>query len=208
MTDPFPPEEFDDWAENYDHSVANNENFPFTGYEAVLDKVVELASIRPGICVLDLGIGTGNLALRFNALGCEIWGTDFSTEMLKKAQLKLPQAHLFKADLRRPWPTELNRRFDRIVSAYVFHHFQLDEKVRIIHELVHNQLEPGGILVLADIAFENQSALEAVKQAVGDEWEDEFYWLADESISAFAKTGLNAKFHMVSSCGGVFEING
>ena len=61
---------------------------------------------------------------------------------------------------------------------------------------------------MADIAFEDQAALEAIKRAVGDEWEDEFYWLADETISALTKAGLDAKFHLISSCGGVFEIFG
>ena len=86
MTDPFPPEEFDDWAENYDQSVANTQSFPFTGYEEVLDKVVELATPQPGMQVLDLGTGTGNLALRFDAIGCEIWGTDFSSADAGKSQ--------------------------------------------------------------------------------------------------------------------------
>jgi hypothetical protein len=37
--------------------------------------------------------------------------------------------------------------------------------------------------VLGDIAFQNMIALEKVKAAAGDEWEDEFYWLADESLA-------------------------
>ena len=61
MTDLFPAEEFDDLAESYDQSVTNTEDFPFTGYEDVLDKVVEIAASHPGMKILDLGIGTGNL---------------------------------------------------------------------------------------------------------------------------------------------------
>ena len=176
------------------------------GYEAVLDKVVELAQPIPGEIILDLGIGTGNLAIRFDTMGCEIWGTDFSDAMLEKARLKLPQAHLFQADLRKTWPAALNRRFDCIVSAYVFHHFEIDAKVEIIDNLIRHQLEQDGCLVIADIAFINQAALETVKQTVGNEWEDEFYWLADEIISAFAAAGFQTEFHQVSSCGGVFKI--
>ena len=63
--------------------------FPFDGYEEVLDRVAAAAHARPGMAVLDLGIGTGNLAARLVAQGCTVWGIDFSTEMLKRAHGKL-----------------------------------------------------------------------------------------------------------------------
>ncbi len=207
MTDPFPPEEFDEWADYYDQSVVETRGFPFTGYTQVLDLVVELADSQSGMSVLDLGTGTGNLALRFAKLGCELWGTDFSAAMLEKAQLKLPQMRLFQADLRDDWPPEINQRFDRIVSAYVFHHFELDKKVQIITDLVNLQLNLEGCIIIADIAFQDLSTLEKEKLIVGDEWEDEFYWLADETIPALQNMGLIVQFHQVSPCAGVFEIS-
>lgn len=206
MTDLFPVDDFDGWADHYDQSVLNTSSFPFTGYEVVLDKVVELSKAQSGMDILDLGIGTGNLAMRFDALGCEVWGTDFSAEMLEKARLKLPNAHLFQADLRRVWPPEMNQRFDYIVSAYVFHHFEFAVKFQITQKLIQDHLKPGGSLLLADIAFEDQEALEIVKHTAADEWDDEFYWLADEIIPVLIKTGLHVKFHQISSCGGIFEI--
>jgi len=205
MSDYFPVEDFDGWADHYDRSV-NTQDFPFTGYKAVLEKVVELTNVQPGMRVLDLGTGTGNLAVRFDALGCEVWGTDFSSAMLQKAKRKLPKAHLFQADLRGIWPPELNQRFDHIVSAYVFHHFEFALKIQLINKLVHEHLMPGGHIWLADIAFENQAALETVKRAAGDEWEDEFYWLADETVPALTRANLHAEFFEVSSCGGIFKI--
>lgn len=207
MTDPFPPEEFDAWATNYDQSVSETQGFPFTGYQKVLDKIVELANPLPGMHVLDLGTGTGNLALRFAALGCELWGTDFSAAMLAKAKRKLPKMRLFQADLRGDWPQELHCHFDRIVSAYVFHHFELDKKVQIITDLANLRLDSEGRIIIADIAFQDQSALEVEKRTVGDEWEDEYYWLANEILPVLQDTGLNTIFHPISSCAGVFEIS-
>jgi putative AdoMet-dependent methyltransferase len=214
MSDLFPAGDFDAWAENYDQSVVNTQGFPFTGYENVLDKVVQLATPQAGMSILDLGIGTGNLALRFDASGREIWGSDFSAAMLAKAQVKLPKARLFQADLRallqrdsnQSWPASLKRRFDRIVSAYVFHHFELGDKVEMVNIFVHKHLEPSGKLIIADLAFQNQNALEDVKQAAGNEWEDEYYWLADETLPALKKIGLKATYTQVSPCAGIYSI--
>jgi putative AdoMet-dependent methyltransferase len=206
MVDLFPVDDFNGWADHYDQSVLHTQYFPFKGYETVLDQVVALTNVQPGMSILDLGTGTGNLAVRFDALGCEVWGTDFSPAMLEKARLKLPDAHLFQMDLRGIWAPEMNRKFDDIVSAYVFHHFEFPLKVHLIKKLIHEHLMPGGRLLLADIAFESQAALEVVKQTVGDEWEDEFYWLADETVPALTEANLQAVFYKISSCGGIFEI--
>ena len=206
MVDLFPVDDFDGWADHYDQSVLHTPDFPFEGYETVLDQVVALANAQPGMSILDLGTGTGNLAVRFDTMGCEVWGTDFSPAMLEKARLKMPDAHLFQMDLRGIWPPEMNRQFNHIVSAYVFHHFEFTLKVQIITKLVREHLIPGGCLLLADIAFESQAALEVVKHSAGDEWEDEFYWIADETVPALTEANLRAVFHKISSCGGIFEI--
>ncbi len=204
-TDLFPSSEFDNWAESYDRSVVINQ-FPFYGYEILLDKVVTLADAKPSLSVLDLGTGTGNLALRLAALGCDLWCTDFSAPMLEKARQKLPAAHFVLHDLRGDWPPELNRLFHRIVSAYVFHHFELDEKVRIIRSLVSERLAPAGRIIIGDVAFPNAAAREKVKLTAGDKWEDEFYWIADQALAALQKVNLKVEYVQVASCAGVFTL--
>ena len=109
-------------------------------------------------------------------------------------------------DLRGDWPPELNRSFDRIVSGYVFHHFELDEKVRIIRSLVSKCLAPSGRLVIGDIAFPDEEAREKVKIAAGNEWEDEFYWIADQALAALQKINLKVEYVQVSSCAGIFTL--
>lgn len=199
----FPVSDFDGWARKYDLDVLDEAHFPFIGYQLAMETVVRMAEPSPGMRVLDIGTGTANLAALFAAQGCSLWGTDFSPAMLEAARRKLPQAQFVLADARRSWPAELPPVFERIVSGYTFHHFELAEKIRILAEL-SDHLAPQGQLVMADIAFPDHASQENVRQMVGDAWDDEYYWLADESIAALSKAGLKATFTPVSFCAGVF----
>ena len=195
---------FDRWAESYDATIAPT-RFPFDGYDRVLDQVVRLAEVTPHMQVLDLGIGTGNLAVRFIQAGCAVWGIDFSVEMLTQAQAKLPHAVLIQADLMRDWPMELQRPFDRVVSAYVMHEFDLETKVRLLHRIAAHHLTAGGRIVVADIAFPSVEDRTQASQQWTDSWDaDEFYWAADEASAACAQVGLQVTYEQVSCCGGVF----
>lgn len=203
--DPYPPAEFDEWARHYDESI-DDQSYPFTGYWRVLSEVVRLADVRPGMAILDLGTGTGNLAEMFVALGCEVWGTDFSRAMLETARRKLPVAYFYLHDLRQPFPSELTGGFDRIVSAYVFHHFLLLEKLAIIDRLFRQQLKPGGRLLIADISFPTCEAREVVRQAVSERWDDEPYWVVAEMLPALAKIDAPAAYVQISECAGIYQI--
>lgn len=206
-TDPFSPEEFDSWANGYDRDIASQNQFPFAGYEDVLSGIVQQAAPEPDISVLDIGTGTGNLAMRFAERGCELWCTDFSEAMLAKAREKLPQAHFVRHDLRQPWPAELDQRFDRIVSAYVFHHFGTGEKVKLCKMLVSEHLATNGKLLVGDISFANEAAMQAFARSVGELWEQEPYWLAHECIPALEEAGLSVSYQQMSGCAGLYHIS-
>jgi putative AdoMet-dependent methyltransferase len=198
---------FDGWAEHYDQSIQEDGDFPFDGYEQVLDEITRATCAQFGMKVLDLGIGTGNLATRFADLGCDMWGIDFSAEMLAKALEKLPQAVLVQADLLSDWPTELDHRFDRIVSAYVLHEFDLLTKVKLLQRLTENYLAANGRIVVGDIAFPTSSARDQAQKKWSDLWDEaEYYWAADETADTCESAGLQVTYKQISSCGGVFVI--
>ncbi len=207
MTKPTKPhDEFDRWAASYDRDAGLNTGFPFEGYSDVLSTIVNKSCAKPGDAVLDLGTGTGNLANLFAQRGCQIWGVDFSPAMLALAQKKLPAARLAQMDLRDDLQVAFPRRYDLIVSAYTFHHFPLDEKVALVSRYLENHLQPGGKFLIGDIAFMTGAEQAATRAVFCETWEQEFYWLADESIAAFKTAGIHLAYTQVSICAGVFLV--
>jgi ubiquinone/menaquinone biosynthesis C-methylase UbiE len=131
---------------------------PFTwllGVPRVHRRLVELAAIEPGHRVLEIGCGTGNLALRAHRMhpDAELVGIDPDPLALARARRKAERAgrpvrfDQGKAgDL--PYPDE---SMDRVLSAFMFHHLDDAEKRRALAE-TRRVLRPGGQLHLVDVA--------------------------------------------------------
>jgi putative AdoMet-dependent methyltransferase len=199
-------ESFDEVASSYDRLVFGCVGFPYEGYDSVLDQVVSEAAVEEGMAVLDLGCGTGNLARRFADSGCLVWGLDFSRSMLTEARAKLPGATLIHADMLGDWPA-IDREFDRVVSSYAFHHFDLLNKVTLLQRLADELLTGGGVIVIADIAFATTAELDEARSRFREVWDgSEYYWAADTAIEAITRSGFRCRYKQVSSCGGVFTI--
>lgn len=196
---------FERWAERYDRSVQTDKGI-FASYNEVLAEVVRAAEVKAGMRVLELGIGTGNLAQKLAALGCEVWGVDFSPAMLAITREKAPQVQLVQMDLTGEWPAILQRRFDRIVANFVLHEFELATKIGLLQRLAAGHLAAQGLIVVGDVAF---ATAEARRKSGAEAWdEDEDYWAADETIVACAGTGLAITFRQISWCTGVFVVKG
>ena len=158
------------------------------------------------MCVLELGIGTGNLARRFVDAGCTVWGVDFSKNMLAQAAAKAPGVTLIQADLLADWP-EADEQFDRIVSSYALHHFDLPAKVRLISRIARHRLRRGGRIAIADIGFPTAQSRSEAKERFAAAWEDdEHYWAANEAVVAFGQQGLQCAYKQVSICAGVLTL--
>jgi putative AdoMet-dependent methyltransferase len=201
MSLPNAPSDFDQWAATYDRDVQQDGRFPFDGYDRILDRIVALAAVQPGQPVLELGTGTGNLTARLARQGAAVWGVDFSAEMLARARAKVPTAHLAQADLLAGLPPEFAQPFAAAVSAYVFHEFPIAEKQRLLERLFAHHLAHGARVIIGDIGFPDAAARNQARREAGDAWDDEYYWLLDETHVMARALGLTLSAEQLSPCG-------
>lgn len=139
------------WARVYDWLVTLTS---LGGRDTLRETVVERAELRLGMRVLDVGCGTGTLALRLKSAVGEsgvVSGIDASPEMIEVAARKA-RGRGVDLDLRVEVAERLpfgDGEFDRVTSTLVFHHFPDDVKLASLRE-IRRVLAPGGRLVVAD----------------------------------------------------------
>jgi len=116
-------------------------------------RLIEQAQIQPGQRVMDLGCGTGTLAIMAKRAQpqADIFGLDADPEMLKVAKAKKDQEKLeVKFDVgftnNLPYPDEF---FDRVLSSIMIHHLKTPDKEKTAHE-IYRVLKPGGQLHIID----------------------------------------------------------
>ena len=141
-----------DWPRRYD---LLNAVF-FLGKERRFrQEVLDLARLTPGERVLDVGCGTGTLAIaareRLGPDG-EVHGVDPSPEMIEHAREKARRAGLtvdFQVGVIEELPFEKGS-FDAVTSTLMFHHLDQDLRLRGLAE-VRRVLRPGGRLLVVDM---------------------------------------------------------
>jgi len=111
--------------------------------------------IRPGIKMLDVGCGSGELLATAAKAGANITGIDISEAMLQVARKRIEVSALKgKKTLYHAGVTELDElfpdnAFDVITATLVFSELYPAERTWAINEF-HRLLKPSGVLVLAD----------------------------------------------------------
>lgn len=198
---------FDLWADGYDASVGLSEEagtYPFAGYRAVLNEIYNRVLSGLHKDVLDIGFGTAVLTTRLYAQGCHIFGQDFSARMIDTARRKMPGARLYQGDFALGLVPELAaHRYDAIIATYSLHHLDNGQKVKFLRQL-RAMLNPGGRILIGDVAFESQSELDRCRAESGPDWDpDEIYFVAQELRPQLP--GLT--FTPLSHCAGVLELD-
>ncbi|MGK4007239.1 class I SAM-dependent methyltransferase [Sorangium sp. So ce1036] len=137
--------------------------------DAFRSRVLTHAELAPGQRLLDVGCGTGTLALlaKQRHPGVEVRGVDGDDKVLALAREKDERAGAgvrFERALAwaLPYP---DGTFDRVVSTLMFHHLTADDKQRTAREIVR-VLRPGGALVLADLGSPRSAPGRALARAL------------------------------------------
>jgi demethylmenaquinone methyltransferase/2-methoxy-6-polyprenyl-1,4-benzoquinol methylase len=111
--------------------------------------------VKPGWRVLDIGCGTGTLAVLMAQRGADVVGIDVSPPMLAVANEKVCVAGLqARVELRELGVTELDRAFsdggfDAVTSSLAFSELS-DDEVAFALRQAHRLLRPSGWLMICD----------------------------------------------------------
>lgn len=125
------------------------------GRIGAIKRAIAEKHVRPGERVLEIGCGTGTLAVMMARQGAEVVGIDVSPAMLAEADKKVAAEDLNdRTILRRMDASDIDRYFEKqsfdvIVSTLVFSELNEMEQ-RYVLAAVHRLLKPGGRLILAD----------------------------------------------------------
>ena len=148
------------------------DTFVFRGkFRELMLRTANLACIQPGDAVLDVGCGTGTLAIevqsRVGRAG-HVTGVDPGTEQIARARSKAAQRNVpieFQIGVieHLPFP---DQTFDVVFSTLMMHHLPAPLKRQGLAEIAR-VLKPGGRLVIADFKHKKERAGQAARFHAG-----------------------------------------
>lgn len=125
------------------------------GYYAALDYLTACerllfdAYLKPGMAILDLGVGGGRTTHYVSSIAAHYIGIDYASEMIAACRKKFPHLDFEVGDA-----ADLSRfdaaSFDAVVMAFngIDYLFPDESRLRMLHE-THRVLKPGGVLIFS-----------------------------------------------------------
>jgi SAM-dependent methyltransferase len=121
--------------------------------ERVVAEVLARAEVRPGDVAVDLGAGTGSVALGLVRLGASVLALDVSPEMVRRLGARAASEGAQGLEVSCLPIEELRLApgsVDVVATNYALHHLRDPDKERLV-ESVFTWLRPGGRLVIGDL---------------------------------------------------------
>jgi ubiquinone/menaquinone biosynthesis C-methylase UbiE len=128
------------------------------GADKAKQALIEQAEIKPGFRVLDIGCGTGSMAITIKRMNpeAEVIGIDPDPDALALSKRKAKRARL-SIEFDRGFADRMpyaDSSFERVFSSFMFHHLAAEEKTATLGE-IRRVLKPGGSLHLLDFVREH-----------------------------------------------------
>lgn len=127
--------------------------------------------IAAGDKVLEIGCGTGTLAVLCAEKGASVFGFDMSSRMLGIAKKKIRERNLGdRVEIAEMGAIEMDKAFasetfDKVVSTLVFSELYSDEQKYVLAE-AYRVLKHGGLIVIADEVRSNSVAKRVIQLLV------------------------------------------
>lgn len=144
------------WVKDWDRHVVHAETLARRSeFQALRDRLLELASPSPDETAVDVGSGTGLLTLALADRVERVWAIDISPAMGEYLRVKAASAGRRNVEVATASAASLplvGGMADLVVSNYCFHHLDAEGKRQALAE-AFRVLRPGGRLVFGDMMF-------------------------------------------------------
>jgi ubiquinone/menaquinone biosynthesis C-methylase UbiE len=172
--------------------------------DAVRDKALSAAGVRPGGTAADIGAGSGFITEGLVHRGLRVIAVDRSPAMLDVMRRKFPEPAAVECRLSETdrLPAE-DGSVDHVFANMYLHH--VESPADSIREMARI-LKPGGTLVLTDLDTHN---FEFLRQEHRDRWmgfprEDVRAWMSGAGLEAVSVDCAGERCCARSTCGAVF----